>query len=62
MMGEILGDEEGEDSRRVYFLCRVSRGWDRKEGMRGVECASGKGVGEDGRFRGIFKVLGECST
>jgi hypothetical protein len=45
----------------MYFLWRVSRGWDRKEGTR-VECASGKRVGEDGRFLGIFEVLGECST
>jgi len=57
IVGEHLGDEEGEDSRMVYFLWRVSKVWDRKEGMRG-ECASGAGVGEDGRFRGIFKLLG----
>jgi hypothetical protein len=47
-VGEHLGDDEGEDSRRVYFLCRVSRGRSRKEGMRGVEGASGEGVGEGG--------------
>jgi hypothetical protein len=62
MVGEHLGNEEGVDSRRMYFLWRVSRGWDRKEGTLGVKCASGEGVGEDGRFRGIFKVLGEYST
>ena len=53
MVGEHMGDEEGEDSRRVYFFWRVSRGWFRKKGMRGIE--RGKGVGEDGRFRGMFK-------
>jgi len=36
-VGEHLGGDEGEDSRRVYFLCKVSTGRSRKEGTRGVE-------------------------
>jgi hypothetical protein len=52
MVGEHLGDEGGEDSRMVYFLWRDSRGWFRKEGMRGI--GRGKRVGEEGRFRGMI--------